>query len=92
MFSVVFPGQGSQTVGMSHDFYTKYDLFKKTFKEADEILNFKISKLILEGPKEDLDKTENDLKTIIKAERLKLSQQPKIVDDVRNLNNEFENR
>ena len=40
----------------------------------------------------DLDKTENDLKTIIKAERLKLAQQPKIVDDVRNLNNEFENR
>ena len=40
----------------------------------------------------DLDKTENDIKTIIKAERLKLSQQPKIVDDVRNLNNEFENR
>ena len=40
----------------------------------------------------DLDRTENDLKTIIKAERLKLSQQPKIVDDVRNLNNEFENR
>ena len=59
MFSVVFPGQGSQTVGMSHDFYSKYDFFKKTFKEADEILNFKISKLILEGPKEDLDKTEN---------------------------------
>ena len=40
----------------------------------------------------DLEKTENDLKTIIKAERLKLSQQPRIVDDVRNLNNEFENR
>ncbi len=40
----------------------------------------------------DLDKTENDLKTIIKAERLKLSQQPRIVDDVRNLNNEFVNR
>ena len=40
----------------------------------------------------DLDKTENDLKTIIKAERLKLTQQPRIVDDVRNLNNEFENR
>ena len=59
MFSVVFPGQGSQTVGMSHDFYSKYDLFKKIFREADEILDFKISKLILEGPKEDLDKTEN---------------------------------
>ena len=40
----------------------------------------------------DLDKTENDLKTIIKAERLKLSQQPRILDDVRTLNNEFENR
>ena len=40
----------------------------------------------------DLDKTENDLKTIIKAERLKLSQQPRIVDDVRTLNNEFQNR
>ena len=40
----------------------------------------------------DLDKTENDLKTIIKAERLKLGQQPRIVDDVRTLNNEFENR
>ena len=59
MFSIVFPGQGSQTVGMSHDFYSKYDLFKKIFREADEILDFKISKLILEGPKEDLDKTEN---------------------------------
>ena len=59
MFSVVFPGQGSQTVGMSQDFYSKYDLFKKIFREADEILDFKISKLILEGPKEDLNKTEN---------------------------------
>ena len=59
MFSVVFPGQGSQTVGMSYDFYSKYDFFKKIFKEADEILNFKISKLILEGPKEELNKTEN---------------------------------
>lgn len=40
----------------------------------------------------DLSKTENCLKTIIKAERLKLTQQPQIVNDVRNLNNEFENR
>ena len=40
----------------------------------------------------DLAKTENDLKTIVSAERLKLTQQPKIVDDVRHLNNEFENR
>ena len=40
----------------------------------------------------DLAETENDFKTIIKAERLKLNQQPQIVNDVRNLNNEFENR
>ena len=59
MFSVVFPGQGSQTVGMSHDFYTKYELFKKTFKEADEILNLPISKIIFEGPDIELNLTEN---------------------------------
>ena len=59
MFSVIFPGQGSHAVGMAKEFYSKYDLFKKKFKEADEILNFPISKLILEGPKEKLDLTEN---------------------------------
>ena len=59
MFSVIFPGQGSQLVGMGVDLHSKYDLVKKLFKEADEILNFSISKLILEGPKEKLDLTEN---------------------------------
>ena len=59
MFSIVFPGQGSQVVGMAFDFYKKYDSFKKNFKEADEILGFKISKLILEGPNEKLNLTEN---------------------------------
>ena len=59
MFSVIFPGQGSQMVGMSSEFYSKFDLFKKLYKEADEVLNFPISKLILEGPKEQLDLTEN---------------------------------
>ena len=52
MFSVIFPGQGSQIVGMGKEFYDKYDLVKKLFKEADETLNFPLSKLILEGPKE----------------------------------------
>ena len=51
MFSVIFPGQGSHAVGMAKEFYSKYDLFKKKFKEADEILNFPISKLILENSK-----------------------------------------
>ena len=59
MFSVIFPGQGSQIVGMSSQFHSKFEIFKKLYKEADEVLNFPISKLILEGPKEKLDLTEN---------------------------------
>ena len=59
MFSVIFPGQGSQMVGMGKEFYDKFDLVKNLFKEADETLNFTISKLILEGPKEELDLTVN---------------------------------
>jgi [acyl-carrier-protein] S-malonyltransferase len=59
MFSVIFPGQGSQIVGMGKEFYDKFDLVKNLFKEADETLNFSLSKLILEGPKEELDLTKN---------------------------------
>ncbi len=59
MFSVIFPGQGSQMVGMGKEFHDKFDLVKNLFKEADETLNFSISKLILEGPKEKLDLTTN---------------------------------
>jgi len=59
MFSVIFPGQGSQIVGMGKEFYDKFDLVKNFFKEADDTLNFSISKLILEGPKEELDLTAN---------------------------------
>ena len=59
MFSVIFPGQGSQIVGMASEFYSKFELFKKFYREADEVLNFPISKLILEGPKEELNLTEN---------------------------------
>ena len=55
MFSVIFPGQGSQMVGMGKEFFDKYEIVKKLFKDADEALNFNISKVILEGPKENLD-------------------------------------
>jgi [acyl-carrier-protein] S-malonyltransferase len=59
MFSVIFPGQGSQMVGMGKEFYDKFDLVKNLFTEADDTLNFSMSKLILEGPKEELDLTAN---------------------------------
>ena len=59
MFSLLFPGQGSQIVGMAHDFYNNLDYVKEYFSEADDILKKKLSKIILEGPKEELEKTEN---------------------------------
>jgi len=59
MFSVIFPGQGSQSVGMAKDIYNKFDIAKELFKEADSVLNFSITKLILDGTKEELDQTEN---------------------------------
>ena len=59
MFSVIFPGQRSQIVGMGKEFYEKHEIVKKLFKEADEVLEFNLSKLILEGPKEELDLTAN---------------------------------
>ncbi len=59
MFSLIFPGQGSQTVGMCRELYNKFELIKKIFKSADEILDFPLTKVIFEGPKQELDFTEN---------------------------------
>lgn len=59
MFSVIFPGQGSQKVGMGKEFFDNYDFVKKLFQEADDTLGFNLSKIILEGPKEELDLTAN---------------------------------
>ena len=59
MFSVFFPGQGSQIIGMGKVFFDKYDHVKSLFKEADNILEIPLSKRILEGPKDELDLTVN---------------------------------
>ena len=58
MFSVVFPGQGSQSVGMGSELHKNYGYIQDLFSNADDILGFNLSKLILEGPKENLDLTE----------------------------------
>ena len=57
MISVVFPGQGSQKLGMGSDLYNKFEFVKNIFINADEILGYKISDLILNGPQEKLNQT-----------------------------------
>ena len=42
MFSVIFPGQGSQMIGMGKEFFEKFDLVKKLFKDADEVLELSL--------------------------------------------------
>ena len=59
MFSVLFPGQGSQSPGMAKIFYENFEYVKSLFQEADDLLKISISKLVLEGPKDKLDLTEN---------------------------------
>ena len=59
MFSVIFPGQGSQIIGMGKDFFDRYKIVKELFQEAENVLNFDITKMIFEGPKESLNLTAN---------------------------------
>jgi len=59
MFSIIFPGQGSQSVGMAKEFYKKYSIVKKIFSRADEALNFNLSKIILSGPTLEINLTKN---------------------------------
>ena len=59
MRAVIFPGQGSQYVGMGSDFYKKFDLVKKTFEIVDKTLGFSLTNIILDGPEEELKLTKN---------------------------------
>ena len=65
MSALLFPGQGSQIVGMGSEFYKDFEIVKKIFKEADEKLSFPISKLILEGPESELQLTKNTQPAIL---------------------------
>ena len=59
MKTLMFPGQGSQSVGMGSDLFKNFELVKKIFKEADEKLKYPISKIILNGPDDQLKLTKN---------------------------------
>ena len=59
MFSVIFPGQGSQSVGMAKEIYKKYSIVRDLFSRADDILGFRLSNIILNGPTSKINLTEN---------------------------------
>jgi len=65
MSSLLFPGQGSQVVGMGSEFYNSFDSVKTVFKKADDRLNFPLTKLILEGPSDQLQLTQNTQPAIL---------------------------
>ena len=65
MSALLFPGQGSQVVGMGSEFYNNFEIVKKIFKEADNKLNYSISRIILEGPESELQLTKNTQPAIL---------------------------
>jgi [acyl-carrier-protein] S-malonyltransferase len=65
MNAILFPGQGTQIVGMGLEFYNNFKDVKQIFEEADDKLNYKLSKIILEGPESELKLTKNTQPAIL---------------------------
>ena len=65
MRALLFPGQGAQSVGMGLEFFKEFKIVKNIFDQADDKLNFKISKMILEGPEDQLQLTKNTQPAIL---------------------------
>ena len=67
MFSILFPGQGSQNIGMAKELSQEFNYVKEYFLKADELLKKNLSEIIFNGPKSELDKTENTQPAIFLA-------------------------
>ena len=65
MNALLFPGQGSQLIGMCSEFYKNFKVVKDIFSQADNKLNFSLSKIILEGPEDKLQLTKNTQPAIL---------------------------
>ena len=61
----LFSGQGSQYIGMGKELYEAFPICKQTFEEASESLHLDLAKLIFEGVKEELDRTENTQPSVV---------------------------
>ncbi len=66
--ALLFPGQGSQVLGMGKDFYTDFHIARVVFEEASDVLGFNVKKLCFDGPFEDLTLTENLQPSLVTVE------------------------